>query len=84
MAGLPVGVQIVGTRRLEEERVLWATGRVEEALGRGTWENWGCGEIGKLNSAGNGLSGGRGWEGGIEVLPEIADEEDEDEDLEKL
>ncbi|KAF8463153.1 acetamidase [Kalaharituber pfeilii] len=77
MAGLPVGVQIVGPRRLEEERVLWATGRVEESLGRGNWESWGCGELGRVNPAGNGLSGGRGWEGGIEVLAEVEDEESE-------
>lgn len=70
MAGLPVGVQIVGTRRLEEERVLWATGRVEEALGRGTWEEWGCGEVERMSQQGNRLSGGRGWFGGIEVLGE--------------
>ena len=81
MAGLPVGVQIVGTRRLEEERVLWATGRVEEALGRGDWNTWGCGEIGRMGPMGNGLSGGRGWDGGIEVLPE---EDEEEEDLEKV
>ena len=67
MAGLPVGVQIVAPRRLEEERVLWATGRLEEALGRGDWDNWGCGEIGKVSPAGNGLTGGRGWEWGIPV-----------------
>jgi len=31
MAGLPVGVQVVG-RRLEEEKVLAVMGRVEDAL----------------------------------------------------
>lgn len=67
MTGLPVGVQIVGTHRLEEERVLWATGRVEESLGRGSWETWGCGESGSFK---NSPIGGKGWEGGIEVLPD--------------
>lgn len=67
MSGLPVGVQIVGARRLEEERVLWATGRVEESLGRGSWETWGCGEIGNFK---NSPVGGKGWEGGIEVQPD--------------
>jgi len=84
MEGLPVGVQIVGTRRLEEERVLWATGRVEEALGRGSWASWGCGEIGKVGPNGNGLSGGKGWEGGIEVVAEVGNDGDGDEDGEKL
>lgn len=67
MSGLPVGVQIVGARRLEEERVLWATGRVEESLGRGSWETWGCGEIENFK---NSPVGGKGWEGGIEVQPD--------------
>ncbi|KAF8455851.1 amidase signature domain-containing protein [Terfezia claveryi] len=78
MEGLPVGVQIVGMRRLEEERVLWATGRVEEALGRGSWASWGCGEIGKVGPSGNGLCGGKGWEGGIEVGSEVGNGDEED------
>lgn len=62
MEGLPVGIQIVHGKRLEEERVLWACDRVEDALGR------------KSKAA---LGGGRGWEGGISVeLPEDPETDD--------